>query len=124
LDGPEGSYKAGHKIQNGYVIANTGSSVTLNEFLIDVDGGATATIVDLKNIYITGIIDNSNTIAGPPSQVPTTTWTNIVLDIPAGDNLADYIDEGVVPAGVTATGASTADLTVFGWTWTKRAGAF
>ncbi|MEZ4956356.1 MAG: hypothetical protein R2825_22550 [Saprospiraceae bacterium] len=124
LDGPEGSYKAGHKIQNGYVIANTGSEVTLNEFLIDVDGGATATIVDLKNIYVTGIIDNSNTIAGPPSQVPTTTWTNIVLDIPAGDNLADYIDEGVVPAGVTATGASTADLTVFGWTWTKRAGAF
>ncbi|MEZ4934324.1 MAG: EB domain-containing protein [Saprospiraceae bacterium] len=124
LDGPEGTYAAGHKIQNGYVIANTGSEVTLNEFLIDVDGGATATIVDLKNIYVTGIIDNSNTIAGPPSQVPTTTWTNIVLDIPAGDNLADYIDEGVVPAGVTATGASTADLTVFGWTWTKRAGAF
>lgn len=124
LDGPEGSYAAGHKIQNGYVIANPGSTVTLNEFLIDVDGGSKATIVDLKNIYITGIIDNSNIIEGPPSEVPTTTWTNIVLDIPAGDNLADYIDEGVVPAGVTATGASTADLTVFGWTWTKRASAF
>lgn len=124
LDGPEGSYAAGHKIQNGYVIANPGSTVTLNEFLIDVDGGSKATIVDLKNIYITGIIDNSNIIEGPPSEVPTTTWTNIVLDIPSGDNLADYIDEGVVPAGVTSTGASTADLTVFGWTWTKRAGAF
>lgn len=124
LDGPEGTYAAGHKIQNGYVIANPGSTVTLNDFLIDVDGGSKATIVDLKNIYITGIIDNSNIIEGPPSEVPTTTWTNIVLDIPAGDNLADYIDEGVVPAGVTATGASTADLTVFGWTWTKRAGAF
>ena len=121
LDGPEGTYAAGHIMQNGHVIANPGSELSLAEHLIDLDPNS---IVDLKNISITGIIDKTNKIVGPPSGVPASSFDNVILDIPAGEDLADYIDEGVVPPGVSTGNTPQADLTVFGWTWAKRAGGF
>ncbi|MEO1260301.1 MAG: hypothetical protein AAFZ15_16010 [Bacteroidota bacterium] len=121
LDGPEGDYAAGHIMQNGHVIANPGSEITMSDHLIDWDPNS---IVEMKNISITGIIDNTNQIVGPPSGTPGSSFENITLDLPMGANLADYIDEGVVPAGVSIGNTPLADLDVFGWTWAKRAGGF
>ena len=50
LDGPEGSTSAGHVIQNGSVIASDADRQSSD--LINVDDNS---IVDLKNIFITGI---------------------------------------------------------------------
>ncbi|MBI1192337.1 MAG: hypothetical protein GC205_04085 [Bacteroidetes bacterium] len=114
LDGPEGSYEAGHVIKNGNVYASDDDRVS--EDLINVDDNS---IVDLENLYITGIAAgqqiNNVTAAG-------VTFTGIVLDV-APAELASYIN-GAVPAGVTAGSSSQANEGVFGWTWAKQAGAF
>jgi hypothetical protein len=118
LDGPEGSYEAGHVIKNGWVIASVGERVSSD--LINVDANS---IVDLQNIFITAIAEGQqiNRVTAPG-----VTFTGIELDVPA-DQLASHVN-GEVPAGVTAApGGPTqtgADITVFGWTWAKRSGQF
>ena len=116
LDGPEGSFMAGHIIRNGSIIASVDDRVS--EDLINVDDNS---IVDLQNLYFTGISDgqliNRVTAAG-------VTFTNIELNVDPAD-LANHVN-GAVPAGVTATATATvgADVTPFGWTWSSQAGAF
>jgi hypothetical protein len=115
LDGPEGSYMAGHVIQNGSVIASDDDRVS--EDLINTDANS---IVDLKNIFITGIADgqmiNRVTAAG-------VTYTGIQLNVDPV-NLASHVN-GAVPAGITATSTPSvgANKAALGWTWASKSGA-
>ncbi|MBE0641751.1 MAG: hypothetical protein IH599_06925 [Bacteroidales bacterium] len=112
LDGPEGSYQAGHTIKMGTIVAS--DEDRQSEDLINVDANS---IVDLQNLYFTGIADgqkiNRVTAAG-------VTFTAITLDVPA-DSLANHVN-GAVPGGVTAGGTSQANTSVLGWTWAAKAG--
>lgn len=121
LDGPEGSATGGHIIQNGTIIAATfdadGEVVRLSEDLINVDDNS---IVALKNLFFPSVTNgqmiNRVTAAG-------VTFEGIEINVPAGENLEDYVN-GAVPAGVTAgTGTNKADISVFSWTWANQSGA-
>ena len=109
LDGPEGSYEAGHTIKNGHVIANGDNN---SGDLINVDENSR---VALQDIYIMDI--------EPGQQInrvtaPAVTFTGIVLDVDTVDN---YVN-GTVPAGVTAGQTPKADISVFSWTWASSYG--
>jgi len=117
LDGPEGSMEAGHTIKNGSVITTDSEFGRTTEDLINVDDNS---IVDLENIFFTGIVEgqqiNNVTAAG-------VTFTNIMLDVPE-DNLSDHVN-GDVPQGVSAGGSSQTNTSAFsGWTWAAQAGAY
>lgn len=114
LDGPEGTYEAGHTIKNGTVIANDAALGRFSSDLINVDQNS---IVNLQNIYFTAIETGQkiNRVTAPGVN-----FTGIQLDVPPAD-LANYVN-GAVPAGVTAGGSSQADLTAFTWTWAFKAG--
>ena len=114
LDGPEGTMEAGHTIKNGTVYAS--SEDIVSEDLINVDDNS---IVDLENIYFTGIADGQQINRVDAAGV---TFTNIKLDVSASE-LADHVN-GTVPAGVSEGGSPVADTGGFGWTWAKQAGAF
>ncbi|WP_372946913.1 hypothetical protein [Mariniphaga sp.] len=114
LDGPEGSMEAGHVIQNGTIVATVGDRISQD--LINVDNNS---IVDLKNLFFTGISEgqkiNRVTAAG-------VTFEGIEIDVTA-EELPNHVN-GDVPAGVTAgTGTKKADASVFGWTWAGKSGA-
>jgi hypothetical protein len=110
LDGPEGSYQAGHTIQNGDIyVGSTGGD------LINVDNNS---VVALSNLYFTdiqGIHQINRTTA------PNVSFANIVLDV---DSVSPYIN-GSLPASAVVAGqihkANTAGLS---WTWAKQAGKF
>ena len=108
LDGPEGTYAAGHTIKNGDVYVGIGQD------LINVDANS---IVDLMDIYFTDITGlnqiNRVTAAG-------VTFTNIVLDV---DSVGAYVN-GVVPMGVTAGQTPKANTSELSWTWAKQDGRF
>ena len=114
LDGPEGSFEAGHTIQNGSIIVSDVAGGRLSEDIINVDNNS---IVALKNLYFTSIAPgqqiNRVTAAG-------VTFEGVELDVPAMD-LPNYVN-GDVPTGVTAGGSSKADVSVLGWTWAAQAG--
>lgn len=114
LDGPEGSYEAGHTIQNGSIITADDDLDRRSEDIINVDDNS---IVDLKSLYFTGVADgqkiNRVTAAG-------VTFTGIEINVPA-DSLVKHVN-GVVPAGVTAGGSSKADVSGMSWTWAAKAG--
>ncbi|GAB4375947.1 MAG: hypothetical protein Kow0075_02660 [Salibacteraceae bacterium] len=116
LDGPEGSYEASHTIQNGTVVA---SDITLERYcedLINVDDNS---MVALKNIYITAIVDGQIINRVDAAGV---SFENIELDVTESD-LPNHVVDGNVPAGVKAGGSPKADASVFGWTWAAKAGA-
>lgn len=115
LDGPEGSYAAGHTIKNGYVIANTEDRKSSD--LINTDDNS---IVNLENIFITDITDGQiiNRVEHTVGEV---NFTNIVLDVDA-NNLPNYVKDGVVPTGIVAGTTYTTNLSVFTWTWASQAG--
>ncbi len=112
LDGPEGTYEAGHTITNGTIVSSANGRVS--EDLINVDDNS---IVDLVNLYFTGIVEgqriNRVTAAG-------VTFNNILFDVPAGE-VAEYVN-GAVPAGVMAGSTPQADVSTLGWTWAGQAG--
>jgi len=114
LDGPEGSFEAGRVIRNGNIYASDEERVS--EDLINVDDNS---IVDLENLFLTGIAEgqqiNKVTAAG-------VTFTGVVLEVLPAE-LANYVN-GAVPAGITAGNASQANESVLGWTWAGQAGAF
>ncbi len=118
LDGPEGSYKAGHIIQNGTVIATDATLGRVSSDLINLDDNS---MVELKNIYFTKIADGQK-INRVVFNTGSVSFTGIQLKV-AGDKLASHVN-GAVPAGVTAVSAPTvgANLSVFGWTWASKAG--
>ena len=116
LDGPEGAMEAGHTIQNGTIIASASDGSYGAEDLINVDENS---IVDLKNLYFTNILEGQkiNRVTAPD-----VTFTGIQLNVSAAE-LPNHVN-GAVPAGVTAVSTPTvgADLSVFGWTWASQAG--
>lgn len=115
LDGPEGSMAAGHIIRNGSIIAS--SDETTSSDLINTDDNS---IVDLENLYFTGIADGQ-VINRTDHEEGVVNFTNIILDVNSA-NLQDYVN-GDVPAGVSAGTTPQADISVFGWTWASQAGA-
>ena len=108
LDGPEGTYPAGHTIKNGDVYVGRGAD------LINVDNNS---IVDLIDIYFTDI-QGANKINRVTADF--VTFTNIVLDV---DSVEAHVN-GVVPTGVTSGQFPKANTSVLGWTWAKAAGMF
>lgn len=121
LDGPEGTFEAGHVIQNGTIVASAtdadGSLIRVTEDLINTDENS---IVELSNLYFTSIVEGQkiNRV-----DAPGVGYTNIELDVEVAD-LASYVN-GDVPAGITAVSTATvgADASVFDWTWAGQAGA-
>lgn len=118
LDGPEGAFKAGYKIINGYVIANDEENEKTSSDLINTDDN---TIVDLESIFFTSIRADQK-INRVNHDVGVVNFTNIFLDV-TEEELASHVN-GEIPAGVQAGSTNTADLDVFGWTWAKKASAF
>ncbi len=116
LDGPEGSYEAGHTIQNGIVIASDPELDRYSADLINVDANS---IVTLRNIYFTAIVEGQKINRVNATGV---IFDNIMLNVPAA-NLVDYVAGDVVPAGIVAGGAATTNVSVLGWTWASNAGA-
>lgn len=118
LDGPEGSMKAGHTIQNGTVVANDPSSGRVSSDLINLDDNSR---VDLKNIWFTQVADGQkiNRVTFNTGEV---SFTGISINV-AADQLATHVN-GTVPAGVQASSSPTAkaNVSVFGWTWASKAG--
>jgi hypothetical protein len=115
LDGPEGTMEAGHIIQNGTIIASDDELGRLTEDLINVDNNS---IVDLKNIFFTGIKEGQKINRVTAEGV---TFEGIVFDVAEAD-LPNHVN-GDIPAGVTAgTTGTKADVSVFGWTWTAQEG--
>ncbi|MCF8346651.1 MAG: hypothetical protein K9G38_05525 [Bacteroidales bacterium] len=118
LDGPEGTYEAGHTIKNGTVITSEvdgeGELVRSTKDLINVDDNS---IVNLQNIHFMDVIDgqtvNRVTAAG-------VTFTDITIDVPA-DSLVNHVN-GDVPAGITAGGSPVAASSGLSWTWAAKAG--
>ena len=110
LDGPEGSYAAGHLIHYGDIYVGTGKD------LINVDNNS---IVDLKHLYFTDIPTtnskiNRTTAAG-------VTFQNIVLNV---DTVAKYINGTLPPSAVVEGQILKANTSTLGWTWAKQAGKF
>lgn len=116
LDGPEGSMVAGHTFKNGSVIVSS-ADVTSGD-IINTDDNS---VVNLENIYFKSIKEGQ-IINRVTHTVGVVNFTNILLDVPAAD-LANYVKDGIVPAGVSAGTTPQADTSVFGWTWASKAGA-
>lgn len=114
LDGPEGSFAAGHTIKNGTVVCNDPEFGRTSSDLINVDNNS---IVALQNIYFTAIAAgqkiNRVTAAG-------VSFTGIELNV-LPENLQSHVN-GDIPAGVTAGGSPRADVSVLGWTWAAAYG--
>ena len=110
LDGPEGSYEAGHNISYGDIYVGTGQD------LINVDANS---IVNLSHLYFTDI-QSTNSKINRTTAVGVT-FSNIVMNV---DTVANYIN-GTLPQSAVVEGqilkANTAGL---GWTWAKQAGKF
>lgn len=117
LDGPEGTYAAGHTIKNGTIVAS--SAERLSEDLINVDNNS---IVALENLFFTGIAAGQRINRTAPTGNGVT-FTNILIDILDGTVIEDYIPAGAtLPAGITAGTTSQADVSVLTWTWASKSG--
>ncbi len=120
LDGPEGSMKAGHTIQNGTVVANDPSASRVSSDLINLDDNS---IVALKNIWFAqvGAGQKINRVTFNVGEV---SFSGISLNVNA-DQLATHVN-GTVPAGVQAASNPTAkaNVSVLSWTWASKAGKF
>jgi hypothetical protein len=112
LDGPEGSYSAGHIFKNGNVICSNNDIATQD--LINTDANS---IVDMVDIYFTNVVTgqkiNRVTAVG-------VTYSGIVINVPA-DSLRNHVN-GMVPIGVTAGNTPKANTSVFSWTWASQSG--
>jgi hypothetical protein len=118
LDGPEGSHKAGHKIQNGTVIANDPAFGRSSSDLINTDDNS---IVELKNIYFTSIKEGQK-INRVTFNVGVVTFEGIQLNIAEAD-LPNFVN-GEVPEGVRAVTVPSvgANASGFSWTWASKYG--
>jgi hypothetical protein len=112
LDGPEGSYSAGHVFMNGNVICSNDDVATQD--LINTDANS---IVDLQDVYFTEIVGGQQINRVNAVGV---TYTGIVLNVPA-DSLQNHVN-GAVPAGITVGNTPKANTTVLGWTWASQSG--
>jgi hypothetical protein len=116
LDGPEGSYEAGHTIKNGLVVAN---DLVLERFSSDLINTDDNSIVNLENIFFTEIVGEQQ-INRVVHNAGVVNFSGIVLNVPEL-SLPNHVN-GDVPAGVTAGTASNVNLDALGWTWAAKAG--
>ena len=107
LDGPEGTYEAGHVIKNGDVYVGSGSD------LINVDNNS---IVDLQSIFFTNVSSENQKINRVTA--PLVTFSDIVIDV---TDVSLYVN-GTVPTGVSTGTTSKANKSVFTWTWASQSG--
>jgi len=118
LDGPEGTYEAGHTIKDGTVIASAADSegevARAAKDLINVDENS---IVNLTNIHFTDIIDGQQVNRVTAEGV---SFSEITFDVPA-DSLVNHVN-GDVPSGITAGGSPVASASELDWTWAAAAG--
>jgi hypothetical protein len=112
LDGPEGSYSAGHIFKNGNVVCSNNDVATQD--LINTDANS---IVDMMDIYFTNVVTGQkiNRVTAPG-----VTYSGIVINVPA-DSLQNHVN-GAVPTGVTAGITPKANTSVFSWTWASQSG--
>ncbi len=118
LDGPEGSYSAGHTIKNGTIVAHNSDRTSGD--LINTDKNS---IVNLENLFFASVKDGQ--VVNRTTDNPDVNFTNIVINIPSG-SIDDYIKDGSAPAGITAgsTSSNKANASVFnGWTFAALDGA-
>jgi len=120
LDGPEGSYEAGHTIQNGTIIASTDDGSRFSEHLINLDNNS---IVSLSNLYFFNLVEGQviNRIQCVDGNCP---FSGIQLLVPDGNVLEDFVYGGVVPAGIieVSTPSVGASSALFAWTWAAQVG--
>ena len=112
LDGPEGSYSAGHIFKNGNVVCSNNDVATQD--LINTDANS---IVDMMDIYFTNVVTGQkiNRVTAPG-----VTYSGIVINVPT-DSLQNHVN-GAVPTGVTAGNTPKANTSVFSWTWASQSG--
>jgi len=122
LDGPEGSYLASHSMINGTIIGTSDDAQANTLINLDANTGVNLTNIGIKNIS-TGQIINRAECANIPGGCP---FTNVQILLPAGMTLEDVFNGATPPAGASSVGSLTtgANESVFGWTWSKQAGAF
>lgn len=119
LDGPEGSYAAGHVLMNGSVRASVEQDEIQAAGLVDLDANS---ITDMDGIYFFDLVAGQTFDLDPASCE----FRNLQATLPAGATLADFFINGTdayataVNAGENTVGA---DKTVFTWTWASQAGA-
>ena len=110
LDGPEGSYEAGHNISYGDIYVGTGQD------LINVDANS---IVNLSHLYFTDIQSVNSKINR--TTAPGVTFSNIVMNV---DTVAKYIN-GTLPQSAVVEGQILkANTSTLGWTWASQDGRF
>lgn len=125
LDGPEGSADFGaYTIKNGVIVANFISD-ELERFSSNLINTDDNTSVTFENLFFTAI---------EPGQVVNrlvyndgeTTFTDIVLNVDAENLSSHFPEDAIIPEGFSAgeapANASAIDLSVFSWTWAKKAG--
>jgi hypothetical protein len=112
LDGPEGTYSAGHIFRNGNVICSNPSLATQD--LINTDANS---IVELSDIYFSEIVPGQmiNRVTAPG-----VVYNNIILNVHP-DSLSNHIN-GNVPSGITFGTTPKANTNVFSWTWAHQSG--
>jgi hypothetical protein len=112
LDGPEGSYTAGHIFKNGNVICSNGDVATQD--LINTDANS---IVELSDIYFSEIVPGQmiNRVTAPG-----VVYNNIILNVHP-DSLSNHVN-GNVPTGIISGTTPKANTNVFSWTWAHQMG--
>ncbi|MEX0968078.1 MAG: hypothetical protein WD077_12635 [Bacteroidia bacterium] len=121
LDGPEGTYEASHTMQNGTIIASSGSAESNTLINMDANTGVNLTNIAILNV-VPGQIINRVECDGIPGGCP---FTNVQVQVPSGSTLEDILDGATAPAGITSAASPTtgADNSALGWTWAAQAGA-
>ena len=112
LDGPEGTYSAGHIFRNGNVICSNPSLATQD--LINTDANS---IVELSDIYFSEIVPGQmiNRVTAPG-----VVYNNIILNVHP-DSLSNHVN-GNVPSGITFGTTPKANTNAFSWTWAHQSG--
>lgn len=128
LDGPEGTYgtTAGstttfHTFKNGTVVASNADIASENLINTDNNSG-----VKFDGLFITGLENatGNNIINRISASSGILEFLDVIINVPAGDAIGDFISGGVAPTGVSAAATATkkADVSVLGWTWASKAG--
>jgi len=121
LDGPEGTFAAGHTIKNGSISASTGTD-RVSVDLINTDDNSRVT---MQNLYFTNLVSGQK-INRVSWTVGSCSYAGIQLNVPSTAVLTDFVT-GTVPASITSVTPATktvgANISAFGWTWASKAGA-
>lgn len=119
LDGPEGTYAAGHTLMNGSVRASVEDDEREAAGLADLDANS---ITDMDGIYFFDLVSGQTFDLDPTAS----NFANLEATLPAGTSLTTFFINGThafataVDAGANTVGA---DKLAFAWTWANAAEA-